>query len=174
MSEKIFVASIVRVFCGFATCGDRLGQECAPLSLVWFPGLSVGWFWRDYDLRSCQWAGIGWRCCIYCDRHFGLWENFLLAWILRGVIPDRFGLLKAGWCTHFPSAVIKGMLAAIRYYYVLKQIPHMHWYEQILKDEISSARWKIHLTICNFPSVTTISLKRFHYPWFLLFDLILG
>jgi MFS superfamily sulfate permease-like transporter len=55
----------------------------------------------------------------------GSFENFLLAVILAGAIQLVFGVLKAGVIGYyFPSAVIKGMLAAIGIIIVLKQIPH--------------------------------------------------
>ncbi len=55
----------------------------------------------------------------------GSFENFLMAVILAGVIQIVLGVLKAGVIGYyFPSAVIKGMLAAIGIIIVLKQIPH--------------------------------------------------
>lgn len=55
----------------------------------------------------------------------GSFESFLMAVILAGVIQIVFGVLKAGVIGYyFPSAVIKGMLAAIGIIIVLKQIPH--------------------------------------------------
>ena len=55
----------------------------------------------------------------------GSFESFLMAVILAGVIQIVFGILKAGIIGYyFPSAVIKGMLAAIGIIIVLKQIPH--------------------------------------------------
>ncbi|WP_035455727.1 SulP family inorganic anion transporter [Algoriphagus terrigena] len=55
----------------------------------------------------------------------GSFENFLLAVILAGAIQIVLGVLKAGVIGYyFPSAVIKGMLAAIGIIIVLKQIPH--------------------------------------------------
>ncbi len=55
----------------------------------------------------------------------GSFEDFLLAVILAGVLQLIFGVLKAGVIGYyFPSAVIKGMLAAIGIIIVLKQIPH--------------------------------------------------
>ncbi len=60
----------------------------------------------------------------------GSFENFLLAVILAGVIQLVFGVLKAGVIGYyFPSAVIKGMLAAIGIIIVLKQIPHALGYD---------------------------------------------
>jgi MFS superfamily sulfate permease-like transporter len=55
----------------------------------------------------------------------GSFENFLMAVIIAGVIQLIFGFLRAGVIGYyFPSAVIKGMLAAIGIIIVLKQIPH--------------------------------------------------
>jgi MFS superfamily sulfate permease-like transporter len=55
----------------------------------------------------------------------GSFENFLMAVILAGTIQIVLGVLKAGVIGYyFPSAVIKGMLAAIGIIIVLKQIPH--------------------------------------------------
>ncbi len=55
----------------------------------------------------------------------GTFENFLLAVVIAGIIQLLFAVLKAGVIGYyFPSAVIKGMLAAIGIIIVLKQIPH--------------------------------------------------
>lgn len=52
-------------------------------------------------------------------------EVFLLAVFLAGVIQLLLGMLRAGVIGDFiPSAVIKGMLAAIGLILILKQIPH--------------------------------------------------
>jgi MFS superfamily sulfate permease-like transporter len=60
----------------------------------------------------------------------GSFESFLLAVILAGVLQIVFGVLKAGVIGYyFPSAVIKGMLAAIGIIIVLKQIPHAFGYD---------------------------------------------
>ncbi len=55
----------------------------------------------------------------------GSFETFLAAVVLAGVIQVALGLLRAGVVGYyFPSAVIKGMLAAIGLLLILKQIPH--------------------------------------------------
>lgn len=55
----------------------------------------------------------------------GTYEAFLLAVVLAGVIQVILGFLRAGTIGYFfPSAVIKGMLAAIGVIIILKQIPH--------------------------------------------------
>lgn len=71
----------------------------------------------------------------------GSFENFLLAVILAGVIQLVFGVLKAGVIGYyFPSAVIKGMLAAIGIIIVLKQIPHALGYDVDYEGDESFAQ----------------------------------
>lgn len=71
----------------------------------------------------------------------GTYENFLLAVILAGAIQIIFGLLKAGVIGYyFPSAVIKGMLAAIGIIIVLKQIPHAFGYDADYAGDLSFAQ----------------------------------
>ncbi len=68
----------------------------------------------------------------------GTYENFLLAVILAGVLQIIFGVLKAGVIGYyFPSAVIKGMLAAIGIIIVLKQIPHAFGYDAYYEGDLS-------------------------------------
>jgi MFS superfamily sulfate permease-like transporter len=53
-----------------------------------------------------------------------------MAVILAGAIQITLGIVKAGGIgNYFPSAVIKGMLAAIGVILILKQIPHMIGYD---------------------------------------------
>jgi MFS superfamily sulfate permease-like transporter len=55
----------------------------------------------------------------------GSFELFVLAVFISGIIQFIFGVLRAGIIAYyFPSAVIKGMLAAIGLILILKQIPH--------------------------------------------------
>ena len=55
----------------------------------------------------------------------GGFESFLVTVVLAGVIQVTLGFLRAGSIgNYFPSAVIKGMLAAIGIILILKQIPH--------------------------------------------------
>tara|TARA_R110000868_G_scaffold91773_2_gene254320 strand:+ start:199 stop:1749 length:1551 start_codon:yes stop_codon:yes gene_type:complete len=57
-------------------------------------------------------------------------EIFLLAVVIAGVFQIILGILKAGIIGYyFPSAVIKGMLAAIGIIIFLKQIPHAFGYD---------------------------------------------
>jgi MFS superfamily sulfate permease-like transporter len=57
-------------------------------------------------------------------------EAFLLAVVLAGVIQLILGFVKAGVIgDYIPSAVIKGMLAAIGIILILKQLPHFIGYD---------------------------------------------
>jgi MFS superfamily sulfate permease-like transporter len=61
----------------------------------------------------------------------GSFEAFLLAVVLAGVIQIIAGFLNAGIIGYyFPSAVIKGMLAAIGITLILKEIPHAFGYDK--------------------------------------------
>lgn len=60
----------------------------------------------------------------------GSFEAFLLAVVIAGLLQIIAGLLKAGIIGYyFPSAVIKGMLAAIGITLILKEIPHAFGYD---------------------------------------------
>ena len=61
----------------------------------------------------------------------GSFEFFLTAVVLAGVIQIILGFLNAGIIGNYiPSAVIKGMLAAIGVILILKQIPHAMGYDK--------------------------------------------
>ncbi len=58
-----------------------------------------------------------------------IYEAFLLAVVIGGVIQLILGFLKAGVLgDYIPSSVIKGMLAAIGLILILKQLPHLVGY----------------------------------------------
>ncbi|MCU0383105.1 MAG: SulP family inorganic anion transporter [Cyclobacteriaceae bacterium] len=58
------------------------------------------------------------------------YEAFLFALVLAGILQILLGYIKAGTLgNYFPSAVIKGMLAAIGLILILKQIPHALGYD---------------------------------------------
>lgn len=61
----------------------------------------------------------------------GSYQGFLLAVVLAGVLQVVAGYLKAGVIgNYFPTAVIKGMLAAIGITLILKEIPHAVGYDK--------------------------------------------
>ncbi|HZB14013.1 MAG TPA: SulP family inorganic anion transporter [Chryseolinea sp.] len=68
----------------------------------------------------------------------GSFEAFLTTVFLAGLIQLALGLVKAGTIgNYFPSAVIKGMLAAIGIILVLKQIPHAVGYDKDFEGDES-------------------------------------
>lgn len=61
----------------------------------------------------------------------GGFRTFLLALVIAGIIQVIAGFLKAGIIgNYFPSAVIKGMLAAIGITIILKELPHLLGYDK--------------------------------------------
>ena len=60
-----------------------------------------------------------------------VYEAFLLAVVLAGIIQMILGFLKAGILGDYvPNSVIKGMLAAIGIILILKQLPHFVGYDK--------------------------------------------
>jgi len=60
-----------------------------------------------------------------------VYEAFLLAVVIAGIIQVIFGFMKAGMIgDYIPNSVIKGMLAAIGLILILKQLPHLVGYDK--------------------------------------------
>jgi MFS superfamily sulfate permease-like transporter len=69
--------------------------------------------------------------CAVAIIHLGSIEIFFLSVCIAGILQVIFGLIKLGGFTHFiPSAVIKGMLAAIGIILISKQIPALIGYDK--------------------------------------------
>ena len=59
-----------------------------------------------------------------------VYEAFLLAVVIAGIMQVAFGFLKAGIIgDYIPNSVIKGMLAAIGIILIMKQFPHLIGYD---------------------------------------------
>ena len=68
----------------------------------------------------------------------GSFQAFLVACVLAGIMQLALGFLKAGIIgAFFPSAVIKGMLAAIGLILIIKQIPHATGYDASFEGDES-------------------------------------
>jgi MFS superfamily sulfate permease-like transporter len=68
----------------------------------------------------------------------GSFSGFLVAVVLAGFLQLLFGFLKAGVISaYFPTAVIKGMLAAIGLILIMKQIPHALGYDASFEGDES-------------------------------------
>lgn len=68
----------------------------------------------------------------------GSFENFLVALIIAGIFQIILGLGKAGFiAAFFPGNVIKGLLFAIGFILILKQIPHLFGLDTDFEGEMS-------------------------------------
>lgn len=66
----------------------------------------------------------------------GSFQGLLLACVLAGILQLIFGFLRAGViASFFPSAVIKGMLAAIGLILIIKQVPHATGYDSSFEGD---------------------------------------
>jgi MFS superfamily sulfate permease-like transporter len=97
----------------------------------------------------------------------GSFEALLLAVFLAGCIQVIAGFLKAGIIAHyFPSAVIKGMLAAIGLTLILKEIPHALGYDKDFIGDFALTQADGHNTftelyyafVYNSPGAVVISI----------------
>ena len=68
----------------------------------------------------------------------GVFEVFLVAVVLAGILQIVMGLLKGGVIGYyFPSSVIKGMLTGIGIIIILKQIPHALGYDADYEGDLT-------------------------------------
>jgi MFS superfamily sulfate permease-like transporter len=111
----------------------------------------------------------------------GNFQAFLLACVLAGIVQLALGFLKAGIIgAFFPSAVIKGMLAAIGLILIIKQIPHAVGYdasfegdESYMKETAESSFFELFDSLHAIsPGAVVISavglliLIAWELPWF--------
>jgi MFS superfamily sulfate permease-like transporter len=88
---------------------------------------------------------------------FGDYRSFLLCVIVAGIFQVTLGVLKLGVIAYyFPSAVIKGMLAAIGIILISKQIPIALGYDR--PDFWSSGLWSMFSSKNFFGSIKNLNL----------------
>ncbi len=76
-----------------------------------------------------------------------VYEAFLLAVVIAGVIQVIFGYIRAGVLGDYvPNAVIKGMLAAIGCILILKQLPHLVGFDKDFEGDETFAQADQHNT----------------------------
>jgi carbonic anhydrase len=69
-------------------------------------------------------------------------EGFLLAVVIGGIIQIVMGIARLGFLSSFvPTAVIKGLLAAIGIILILKQIPHVLGHDSDPEGEMAFFQW---------------------------------
>lgn len=105
----------------------------------------------------------------------GSFEAFLLAVCLSGLIQIIAGLLKFGLIANYiPSAVIKGMLAAIGITLILKELPHLVGYDADFFGDEAFAQQDGHNTFSElFYSINALHLGATIIGAFSLFGILL-
>src|SRR4030095_2724882 len=129
-----FKASITVFFVALPLC---LGISLASNAPVYsgliaglIGGLVVSWISKSQLSVSGPAAGLT-AICAAAITQLGAIEIFFLSLTIAGLIQILLGFFKLGGFTHFiPSAVIKGMLAAIGIILISKQIPLIVGYDR--------------------------------------------
>lgn len=71
----------------------------------------------------------------------GSFETFLMAVVLAGIFQIILGVSRAGFvAAFFPTSVIKGLLAAIGFILILKQLPHLVGLDLDFEGEMAFAQ----------------------------------
>lgn len=92
-------------------------------------GIVVGYLSKSHVSVSGPAAGLT-AIVLTAITDFGVFNIFLLAVFLAGLIQLVLGFLKAGSISnYFPTNVIEGMLAGIGVIIILKQLPHAVGYD---------------------------------------------
>lgn len=129
-----FRASITVFFVALPLCLGVSLASGAPISSGIIAGIVggiiVSIFSRSELSVSGPAAGLT-AICAAAITELGAFEIFLLSVSVAGILQIFLGVLKLGGFTHFiPSAVIKGMLAAIGIILISKQIPLLLGYDE--------------------------------------------
>ncbi len=126
-------AGIVVFLVALPLCLGIAMASGAPL----FAGLIAGMIggiiisWTSGSQLSVSGPAAGLTVIVFnAIEQLGSYTGFLVAVVLAGILQLIFGYLRAGIIgAFFPSAVIKGMLAAIGLILIIKQIPHAVGYD---------------------------------------------
>lgn len=137
-----FKSSITVYFVALPLClGISLASD-APVYTGLIAGITGGLiitlFSKSHLSVSGPAAGLT-AICATAITEFGALELFFLSVSIAGLLQILLGFFRLGGFTHFiPSAVIKGMLAAIGLILISKQIPLLIGYDQpdFWRDEL--------------------------------------
>lgn len=129
-----FKASITVLFVALPLCLGISRASNAPfysgLMAGILGGIVVGIISKSHISVSGPAAGLT-AICASAITELGSIEIFFLSVAVAGLMQVLLGIFKLGGFTHFiPSAVIKGMLAAIGIILISKQIPLLLGYDQ--------------------------------------------
>ena len=134
-------ASIVVFLVALPLCLGIALASGAPLFSGIIAGIVGGIVVAGYSKSQLSVSGpaAGLTTIVFASiEKLGAYETFLMAVVLAGAFQFILGLLKAGAIgNYFPSAVIKGMLAAIGLILILKQIPHAFGYDKDFEGDES-------------------------------------
>jgi MFS superfamily sulfate permease-like transporter len=121
-------------------------------------GLVVGAFTNSSISVSGPAAGLT-VIVVNSIEGLGSFEAFTVAVFFSGILQMILGAVKAGrFGDYFPSAVIKGMLAAIGIILILKQLPHAVGYDEDYMGDEGFGTMSGHNTFSDI----MMSLSRFH------------
>ncbi len=82
-------------------------------------------------------------------------RGFLLSLVIAGALQLLLGVLRLGSIAHyFPSAVIKGMLAAIGVLIILKQLPHAVGYDGLGEGDMETGGSSLFAAIPSLGAIT--------------------
>jgi len=100
-------------------------------------GIVVGLISQSHTSVSGPAAGLA-AVVLSSIQMLGSFDVFLIALILAGAMQLILGLSRAGViANYFPNNVVKGLLAAIGFILILKQIPHAIGYDKDVEDDFT-------------------------------------
>ena len=139
-----FPAGIVVFLIALPLCLGIALASGAPLFSGLIAGLVGGLVvsWLSGSQLSVSGPAAGLTVIVFnAIETLGSFQGLLVAGILAGIMQIILGYLKAGIISaFFPSAVIKGMLAAIGLILIIKQIPHATGYDTSYEGDESYMR----------------------------------
>lgn len=139
-----FPAGVVVFLVALPLCLGVALASGAPLSSGLIAGLVGGLLvaWLSGSQLSVSGPAAGLTVIVFnAIEKIGNFEGFLVACVLAGILQLGLGYLRAGIIgAFFPSAVIKGMLAAIGLILIIKQIPHATGYHSSYEGDESYMR----------------------------------
>ncbi|MEZ6096221.1 MAG: SulP family inorganic anion transporter [Pirellulaceae bacterium] len=123
------IAAVIVFLVALPLCLGIAHASGAPLEAGLFAGIIGGLIVGSLSGSSTSVSGPAAGLIIIVTTQvetLGGFRPFLAALVVAGVIQLLLGVIRAGFLSEFiPSAVIKGLLAAIGITLILKQIPHI-------------------------------------------------
>ena len=179
-----FPAGVVVFLVALPLCLGVALASGAPLSSGLISGMVGGLIvaWLSGSQLSVSGPAAGLTAIVFnAIAQLGSFQGFLVACVLAGFLQLSLGFLRAGIIgAFFPSAVIKGMLAAIGLILIIKQIPHATGFDASYEGDESymteTASSSFHELFAAFngvslgavliSSVALVILFLWELPWF--------